>query len=125
MYDRVEFNTISSVDLWLLTECCRTKYLDKLCIIIYVVTARKRSLRRLCFYTCQQCMLGDTGNVRTVGTLLECILVLKLVYSYYRKCLAFSYQFYKHAICILLTIDGIFKKIIPHRKLLHYLYIHY
>ena len=71
--------------------------------IVCLITARKRSLRRLCFYTClsvilftegvpgqvhpqagtppgqvhlrEQCMLGDTGNKRAVRILLECILV--------------------------------------------------
>ena len=66
--------------------------------ILSVITAHKRSLRRLCFYTCwdtnpgtrhppgtryppgtrhspAQCMLGDTVNKRTVCILLECHLV--------------------------------------------------
>ena len=72
-----------------------------------LITARKRSLRRLCFYTClsfcsrgrvsasvyagihtpqsrhlppPQCMLVDTGNKRAVRILLECILVLWIIF---------------------------------------------
>ena len=67
---------------------------------IKLVTARKHSLRRLCFYRCvsvhrgrstwvgtpprqvhplEQCMLGDTGNKWAVRILLECILVFRFV----------------------------------------------
>ena len=85
-----------------------SKTLSKLLSTIKVITARKQSLRRLCFCTClsvilftvggggmsasvhagihplgadppTQCMLGDTGNKRAVRILLECILVMYFV----------------------------------------------
>ena len=68
-----------------------------------VITACKRSLQRLCFYTClsihragtpppgqvpptragpppEQCLLGDTASKRAVRILLECILVFVMYF---------------------------------------------